>query len=293
MRLVVRLLGPLKVECGRRLVPIGAGKERLIVVVLALNAGRVVPIERLVDVLWGEDPPQSAGVSTRVLVSRIRKTVAAAGCPDVIGTRAPGYLMAAELVDVDVQRFEALAARGRAQLAAGSAHEAAETLRAALAVWRGDRLAEADNPRLAGEAARLAEARLATLEVRIDAELACGRHAELVGELDALCQEHGLRERLWAQRMLALYRSGRQADALAAYQQLRATLADEVGLDLSGDLRRLEAAILAQDPALTTHTAARSAALSAELTGDHRDRVAPARRDLAGVADVGGHVVAA
>ncbi len=216
VQLVVRLLGPLEVECGDRPVPIGAAKERLLLVLLALNAGRVVTAERLVDALWGEEPPESAGVSLRVLVSRLRKGLAAAGCDDMIQARTPGYVLAGDDVDVDVDRFEALAARGNRQLSAGSVRAAAATLRAALALWRGDRLAESSETRLGGEAARLAEARLATVEARIDADLACGRHAELIGELEELCQIYRLRERLWAQRMLALYRCGRQADALDA-----------------------------------------------------------------------------
>jgi DNA-binding SARP family transcriptional activator len=251
VRLVVRLLGPLEVECGDRPVSIGAAKERVLLGLLALNAQRVVSAERLIDALWGEDPPESAGVSLRVLISRLRKSLAAAGCDGTIRARPPGYVLAGDEVDVDVDRFQALAARGTAQLAAGSARAAAATLRAAVALWRGDRLAESSETRLGGEAARLAEARLAVLEARVDADLACGRHAELVGELEELCRAHRLRERLWAQRMLALYRCGRQADALAAGQQLRTTLADELGLDPGGELRRLEAAILAQDPALS------------------------------------------
>src|SRR4051812_46368203 len=259
MRLVVRLLGPLEVECGDRQVRIGAAKERLILVLLALNAQRVVSAERLIDALWGENPPASAGASLRVLISRLRKSLAAAGCAEVIHARPPGYLLAGGEVDVDVDRFQALAARGAAQLEAGSTRAAAATLRAALALWRGDQLAESSETRLAGEAARLAEARLAVVEARVDADLACGRHTELVSELEELCCAHRLRERLWAQRMLALYRCGRQADALAAGQQLRAILAEELGLDPGNQLRRLETAILAQDPALSPPPAARPA----------------------------------
>ncbi|HEX2160013.1 MAG TPA: BTAD domain-containing putative transcriptional regulator, partial [Actinomycetes bacterium] len=257
VRLVVRLLGPLEVACGNRPVRIGAAKERLILVLLALNAGRVVSAERLIDALWGEDPPESAGVSLRVLISRLRKGLAAVGCDAAIHARPPGYVLAGDEVDVDVDRFEALAARGSAQLSAGSVRAAAAALRAALALWRGERLAESSETRLGGEAARLAEARLTAVQARIDADLACGRHAELIGELEQLCRVHRLRERLWAQRMLALYRCGRQADALAAGQQLRTLLADELGLDPGSELRRLETAILTQDPALSPPPASR------------------------------------
>src|SRR4051812_20645494 len=158
MRLVVRLLGPLEVECADGPVRIGAAKERLLLVLLALNAGRVVAAERLVDALWGEDPPESAGVSLRVLISRLRKGLAAAGCDAAIHAQPPGYVLAGDGVDIDVDRFQALAARGSAQLAGGSARAAGVTLRAALALWRGERLAEASETRLGGEAARLAEA---------------------------------------------------------------------------------------------------------------------------------------
>ncbi|SFT78980.1 DNA-binding transcriptional activator of the SARP family [Geodermatophilus amargosae] len=254
---MIRLLGPLEVECGDRPVRIGAAKERLILVVLALNAPRVVSTERLIDALWGEAPPESAGVSLRVLISRLRKSLAAAGCDHAIHAQPPGYVLASNALDVDVDRFEALAARGGAQLAAGSARAAAATLRTALALWRGEWLAESSEARLEGEAARLTEARLAAVEARVDADLACGRHAELVGELEELCRAYRLRERLWAQRMLALYRCGRQADALAACQELRITLAEELGLDPSSELRRLETAILAQDPALSPPPASR------------------------------------
>jgi DNA-binding SARP family transcriptional activator len=250
MALVVRLLGPLELECKGQPVRIGAAKERLVIVVLGLNAGRVVPTARLVDSLWGDDPPDSASVTVRVLISRVRKTLAAAGCCQVIGTRPLGYVMVGDAVDIDVDLFWALAARGRAELAAGATRDAAATLNVALALWRGDRLAESGGGQLEGESARLTEARLATLEVRIEAELADGRHAEVVGELEELCHDNRLRERLWGQRILALYRCGRQADALAAYQELRTTLAEELGLDPSGELRRLENAVLAQDPAL-------------------------------------------
>jgi DNA-binding SARP family transcriptional activator len=250
MPVAVRLLGPLELRCGDRPVLIGAAKERLILVLLALNKEQVVSAERLVDALWDADPPPSAGASLRVLISRLRKTLAAAGCGDVIRARAPGYVLVGEELDVDVHRFESLTAQGARQLEAGSSHEAAATLRAALALWHGDRLAESSETRLGGEAARLGEARLAAVQARIDADLACGRHAELIGELHQLCREHPLRERLWAQHMLALYRCGRQADALAVAQQLRTTLADELGLDPNSELRRLEAAILGQDPAI-------------------------------------------
>jgi DNA-binding SARP family transcriptional activator len=255
MRVDIRLLGPLEVRHAGSVVSLSAPKERVLLVLLALNLGRVVAIEELVDVLWGEDPPESAAPSVRVLISRLRKTLAAAGCPDVIHTRSPGYVLADDRVFVDVNRFENLVGQGRSQLAAGAARDASETLEQALGLWHGERLAESATEGLMGEAARLAERRLATLEARIDAQLADGRHAELVAELENLCRRHPLRERFWAQRMLALYRCGRQADALTAYHQLRTTLADDLGLDPSAELRHLERAILGQERTLDAVTA--------------------------------------
>ncbi|MEV6301969.1 BTAD domain-containing putative transcriptional regulator [Actinoplanes sp. NPDC051861] len=250
MRLVVRLLGPLELEFAGRPVLIGAAKERVIVTMLAVSPGRVVPTAGLVAALWGEDPPESAALTVRVLVSRLRKALATAGCGDVIRTRPPGYLLVADGVEVDIDRFRALATSGRARLAAGAPADAAAALSAALALWRGERLSDSDGERLAGEAVRLAGERMSATETWIDAELACGRHAELIAELDRLCRESPLREQLWGRRMTALYRCGRQADALAAYQELRAALADELGLDPCAELRRLESAILTQDPAM-------------------------------------------
>ena len=256
MRVDICLLGPLEVWHAGSVISLGAPKERVLLVLLALNTGRVVAIDELVDVLWGEDPPESAAASVRVLVSRLRKTFAAAGCAEVIRTQSPGYVLVADLAVVDADRFEELAGQGRAQLAAGAAVDASATLEQALALWHGERLAESGTERLMGEAARLAERRLATLEARIDAQLADGRHAELVAELENLCSRHPLRERLWSQRMLALYRCGRQADALAAYQELRTILADELGLDPNAEMRHLERAILGQERSLDAATSA-------------------------------------
>ncbi|MGY1761411.1 FxSxx-COOH system tetratricopeptide repeat protein [Geodermatophilus sp. SYSU D00779] len=244
----IRVLGPLEVLYDATPVAISGRKERALVVLLALHAGRMVPTESLIEALWGPEPPVSAEASLRVLVARVRKALAGAGARDVVQTRAPGYLLAG--AEVDTQLFERLSARGQAELAAGRPRAAAATLGEALALWRADRLAETGSAALQAESARLEEARLAAVEARIEADLGCGRHTELVGELELLCRTQPLRERLWAHRITALYRCGRQADALGAYQQLRATLADELGIDPSPELRRLETAVLTQDPSL-------------------------------------------
>jgi DNA-binding SARP family transcriptional activator len=218
---------------------ISGAKERALVVLLALRAGRVVPAGRLIEWLWDGQPPASAEAALRVLVSRVRKALARVGAGEVIRTQTPGYLLMVD--EVDAPLFEQLAAQARSELAAGQPQTAAATLAEALALWRGERLAEAGCEQLGAESTRWEEARLAAVEARIEADLACGRHAELVGELELLCYAHPLSERLWAHRITALYRCGRQADALAAYQQLRRVLADELGIDPSPPLRGLEA----------------------------------------------------
>jgi predicted ATPase/DNA-binding SARP family transcriptional activator/class 3 adenylate cyclase len=248
MPVLVRLLGPLEVLSDANPVSISGVKERALVVLLALHADRVVSAETLIEALWEPEPPPSAEASLRVLVSRVRKALATAGAIQVVRTRARGYLLDAD--EVDAHAFEQLSTRGAAELAAGRPREASATLAEALALWRGERLAETGSEALRAESARLEQARLAAMEARIEADLACGRHAELVGELELLCHRHPLRERLWAQWITCLYRCGRQADALGVYQRLRSTLAEELGIDPSQELRRLEAATLAQDPSL-------------------------------------------
>jgi predicted ATPase/DNA-binding SARP family transcriptional activator/Tfp pilus assembly protein PilF len=251
-----RILGPLEVldEADRPLA-LGGAKQRALLAVLLLHAGAVVSAERLVDELWGEDPPRSARSVLQVYVANLRKVLepgrARRAAGGILRTRPPGYLVAVGPGDLDVGRFERLAEQGRAALAAGDAAGAAGLLRGALELWRGPALADvALEASGQAEVAGLEERRLAALEERIEAELAAGRHHELVGELEAIIAAHPLRERLHGQLVLALYRSGRQADALAGYRRMRETLAEELGIDPSRPLQALERAILAQDPAL-------------------------------------------
>ena len=246
-----RVLGPVEVVVGGRPVDLSA-KERAVIAALALDAGRVVSVDRLVDAVWGGEAPETANVSLRVHVSRLRKALTEAGIHDRVVTRDPGYLLAVQVEDgLDLTRFDQLVRAGRAALDAGRAEEAARVLGDAVALHRGEALRDlADAGFAHGEATRLQEGRLAALEAKVDAELACGRHREVIGELDTLCREHPLRERFWAQRMTALYRAGRQAEALRAYQDLRVHLADELGLEPSPELARLEADVLAQAPDL-------------------------------------------
>ncbi len=246
-----RILGPMEVVHDGRPVVLGRSRERAVLALLLASPNRVVSAERLADDLWGGDPPEGAAHSLQVFVSRLRKALREAGGDGVVVTRPPGYVALVAPEHLDAARFEALVAAARRQSGAGAAAEAAATLRTALALWRGPALADvADAPGARAEAARLEDARLAALEERIDAELACGRHGELTAELEALTREHPLRERLWGQRMLALYRAGRQVEALRAYRDLRALLAEEVGLEPSPALVALEAAVLRQAPDL-------------------------------------------
>jgi DNA-binding SARP family transcriptional activator len=247
-----RILGPLEVldDSGVPVI-LRSSRERAVLALLLLSPNRVVSSERLADDLWGDRPLEGAAHALQVNISRLRKALRDAGAEDVLVTRSPGYLVEVDPDAVDAARFEALLARSREESARGDHANAAATLREALGLWRGAALADvADAPLARAEVARLEEARLTALEERLDADLACGRHGELVAELDALTRAHPLRERLWGQRMVALYRSGRQADALRAYQDLRTVLGDELGLDPSSTLQRLEGAILRQEPEL-------------------------------------------
>ncbi len=242
----VRLLGPIEAERDGVPATLGGPKPRTLLAVLALEPGRVVSVDRLVEALWPGDPPETAAHAVQVYVSQLRKALG-----PVIATRAPGYELELAPERVDVHRFARLAQDGRAALEGGDPAAAEGALREALALWRGPALADfLYEPFAQTEIARLEELRTVTLEERIEADLALGRHAELVSELEALVAAQPLRERPRAQLMLALYRSGRQADALAAYRTARETLVEELGIDPGPELRELEAAILRQDESL-------------------------------------------
>jgi predicted ATPase/DNA-binding SARP family transcriptional activator/Tfp pilus assembly protein PilF len=264
-RVQFRILGPLQVldDDGRPLV-LGGAKQRALLAVLLLDAGAVVPTERLVDELWGEDPPETARSVLQVYVANLRKVLEPARPKRAVGgvlrTQPPGYLVDLSPGELDLLRFERLAGEGRAALADGDPAQAARLLRQALDLWRGPALAGVDLQASGlGEAARLEEQHLAAVEDRIQAELGTGRHHELTGELEALVAAHPLRERLHGQLLVALYRSGRQAEALAAYRRMRETLAEQLGIDPGRPLQDLERAILAQDPTLDWIPAAAAA----------------------------------
>ena len=241
------LLGPLEVRDGSGTVSLPQGRQQLLLAVLLLHANQTLSRDRLIDALWGEAAPPTAARSLHNLVSGLRKRLG----NGALVTLGHGYALRVADGELDLQRFDALVRRGHAALLDGDADRAATLLGEALELWRGPPLADlAYEPALRGEVERLEERRLAALEERIEADLAGGRHAEVLAELAALTAEHPLRERLRGKQMLALYRSGRQADALAAYRDARRTLVAELGVEPSPALRRLERAVLEQDPEL-------------------------------------------
>jgi YVTN family beta-propeller protein len=248
-----RVLGPLEVVRDGVTIPLHRPRLRALLALLLLHANEVVSSDRIIDALWADDPPQNATNALQTIVSRLRKQLLDGdnGVAEIIRTRSPGYVIEVAPDDLDLARFERLVQQGREALQAGRAETASRVLRDALATWRGRALADIQyEGLLQRELERLEEERVTALELRIDADLACGRHAALVGELEALVAENPYRERLRGQLMLALYRSGRQAEALAAYQDGRRLLVDELGIEPSRALQQLERSILRQDPNL-------------------------------------------
>jgi DNA-binding SARP family transcriptional activator len=266
-----RILGPLEVVGETGALRLGGRKRRAVLAILLLNANRVVPIDRLADDLYGDATPATAVTQLQGHVSQLRKLLdpdRPAGAPgSLLETREPGYLIRVAPEQIDLQRFERRTDGALRALARGDAADAAAGLRSALDLWRGPALADlADEPFAQPAIARLEELRLGALEQWIEAELALGRHLELVGELEALVREHPFRERLRGQLMLALYRSARQTDALAAYREARRLLVESFGVEPARALQELERAILRQDRALELAPDA-AALFPAELHG--------------------------
>jgi DNA-binding SARP family transcriptional activator len=248
------ILGPLEVRDQDRRIEVTSPKERLVLAVLVVHANEIVSVGRLIEVLWGDNPPATAANTLQTYVSHLRRALEPDRSPraqyGLLCTRGHGYELAVPPEAIDAVRFERLARAGRDALPAAPAR-AAEILRAARALWRGEPLADFSFELFAqSEITRLTELRAAAEEDRVEAELALGRHAALCGELNQAVIERPLRERLWFQLILALYRSGRQADALAAYTRLRKQLADQLGINPSPELVRLHEAVLAQHPDL-------------------------------------------
>lgn len=246
-----RLLGPLSVTAGGRPIELPGTRTRALLALLLIQANHVISADRLIEDLWAGEPTPGAAATLQGYVSELRKALAdATGQPAPVLTKRPGYRITVEADQVDVLRFERLVERARAALHDGGS-DVAGMLREALGLWRGPALADlADEAFAAAFAARLDETRLWALEERVDAELRADDHHELATELARLVETHPLRERLWGQWMLALYRCGRQAEALRAYQVLRNRLDEELAIEPSPPLQRLERAILMQDPSL-------------------------------------------
>ena len=250
----IRILGPLEVSSAGESVEMPRGKEGLLLAALAVHANKVVSTDRLFEFLWRREPPETAGNTLQTYVSHLRRTLEPGRAPRepsrLLVTRAPGYALIIDPDGIDAIRFERLVESARAILG-DDPEGAAEQLRTALSLWRGEALADFTfEPFAQAEISRLSELRLVATEDRIEAELVLGGHSSLCGELAHLVSSNPLRERLSGQLMVALYRSGRQAEALQAYADLRRTLAEELGIDPSPELARLEQAVLRQQPEL-------------------------------------------
>ncbi|MFD7137369.1 BTAD domain-containing putative transcriptional regulator [Streptomyces sp. NPDC059894] len=246
----LRLLGPVALIAERGTLDVGPPRLRVVLAVLALNANRVTPVEKLVDALWEEAPPSTARGQIQVCISALRKLLDRAGAPGIIKTRPPGYLLELAPDQLDTERFALLVALAGKQAEAGRLTDAAATLREALRLWHGPALAGVRSSLVQRSAALLEESRLTALERRITLDLALGLHGQVTGELYALCAEHPGREGFRGLLMLALYRCGRQVEALAVARAARQFLIDEVGIEPGLELRELERAVLHQDPGL-------------------------------------------
>ncbi len=245
-----RILGSLEAEAQGECVPLGGLCTEKVLATLLLDAGRVVPVPRLVDALWDEDPPATAAKQARNAASRLRRLLAACGAPDAIVTHGAGYRLAVPDDGLDARLFEARVSQAEAAASAGQLAGAAQALRTALGLWRGPALDGIPGRTIGTAASVWNERRYAVLETYCDHQLALGRHREILGELAALTADHPLREKPAGQLMLALYRCGRQADALTLYARTRKLLAEEMGLDPGPELQRLHQQILTADPAL-------------------------------------------
>jgi DNA-binding SARP family transcriptional activator len=289
-----RILGPLEVLDGGQTLAVRGGKLRALLADLLIHANQVVSTERLIDDLWGESPPDTATSALQVYVSQLRKLLESERGTkgSVLARKAPGYVLNMGPDELDRSRFERRAAEGNRDLEDSRFDAASRRLSEALSEWRGEALAEFAYEAFArSEIERLNTLRLSVLEDRISADLARGRHHEVSGELETLVRQHPLREGLRARLMLALYRSGRQADALQVFQDGRRMLADELGIDPGHELKRLESSILAQDPSLdlripvqsrsTARSApSRSSALVAALDQEGLEALIPLARVL-------------
>lgn len=261
----IKVLGPLMAESGGTSVVPSAGKPRQILALLSVYANQVLPVPTLMEEIWGSDMPRSAPTTLQTYILQLRRLIAGALGPDgprtareVLATRHGGYLLEVAPGAVDVHEYDRLVATARGATERGDDECAAALYREALGVWRGPALVDVRlGPLLEIELVRLEESRLGVLEQRIDSDLRLGRHRQLLAELTSLTARHPLHEGLHAQRIVALYRSGRRWQALNVFQDLRRGLTEELGLDPSARLQQLHRAVLAGDPALDSHLAGR------------------------------------
>jgi DNA-binding SARP family transcriptional activator/pimeloyl-ACP methyl ester carboxylesterase len=244
------ILGPVEASANGRPLGLGGARARALLATLIVHANHVVAADQIIDEVWPDLPADKAAASLQVRLSGLRKLLRSAEPEDRLVTRAPGYLLQIAAAELDARRFEERAVAGNGMLAAAEPARALAYLDEALRLWRGAALAGIDTPSARTEAGRLEELRLAAMEARAQALLDCGRLAELIADLETLTTANPLREKLWYQWMLALYRAGRQADALRAYRELHALLAEQLGIEPGAALRDLHGQILRQDPAL-------------------------------------------
>ncbi len=246
----VTLLGPVSLEAGGLRLALGGRKQRAVFALLALSANRPVSLDRLVYEIWRDEPPARATVALQAYISRLRRLLTDTGEPTKILTRAPGWVLEIPARQIDVFRFDEMVSEARAWMSAGAVDEAADRLRSALGLWSGQPLADLDDRVATEDVARLQESRLEAAELMFEADLACGADSDVIKAARVFVDEHPFRERAWCALIAALYRSGRQADALRAVRDLREKLAEGLGLDPSPDAQRLEAMILRHDPEL-------------------------------------------
>jgi DNA-binding SARP family transcriptional activator/tetratricopeptide (TPR) repeat protein len=247
-----RVLGPLEVLAGDRRIDLGGSRQQIVLACLILEANRVVPIARLIDAIYGNDVPSTARVQTQICISALRRLFALHGRPEAIVTRSKGYVLQMEHGALDLHHFDDLVTRARRARDARLPEEAVRHYRAALQLWRGHALQDIDSRLLQAAVSRHNERRIAVNEDCIELELGLGHHHDLVGELTDLIAEYPLRERLRGQLMLALYRSGRQAEALEVYRSARRTMIEELGIEPNEWLQQLERGILTSDVSLQT-----------------------------------------
>ncbi|MEO3807751.1 BTAD domain-containing putative transcriptional regulator [Sphaerisporangium sp. B11E5] len=251
------ILGPLEATAGSRRLDLGGIRQQIVLAVLLLDAGRVVTIGRLMEAIYGDDHPTTARAQVQICISSLRRLFAANGSPDIIATQSLGYAIQVAPDQIDMQRFHIGVQRARRARETRNVNEAIKHYRDALALWRGPALDGIDSRLVQSAASRLTEERVAAHEDCIQLELDLGRHHELVGELTELVDDHPLRERLRGQLMTALYRSGRQAEALQVYRNARRTMIEELGIEPNERLQQLEHAILTSDESLDLPAAPR------------------------------------